>query len=62
MSNTGVFQLLLKIIFNYSQMEKLIKITPHNKVQVELQKTEIRIFTGSDGDNFQNTFISSPLY
>ena len=38
------------------------KITPHIKVQVELQKIEIRIFTGSDGDNFQNTFIIPPLY
>ena len=38
MSNTGVSELLLKVIFNYSQMKKLTKITPHTKVQVELRK------------------------
>ena len=53
------------VVENYVQLlinEKINKITPHIKVQVELQKIEIRIFTGSDGDNFQNTFIIPPLY
>ena len=53
------------VVENYVQLlinENINKITPHIKVQVELQKIEIRIFTGSDGGNFQNTFIIPPLY
>ena len=53
------FQLLLKIIFNYSQMKKITKITPHINVQVDCKQLETRILTGSEGDNFQHTFMAT---
>ena len=57
---------VLTVVENYFQLltnEKIHKNnTKHQSFKLNCKKIEIRNFTGSDGDNFQNTFIKLRLH